>query len=267
MERGFDEKKLRRVHRRFFISPSRIKEENQGLVAELDKYTAHHIRSVLRLGEGAKISLFDGSGKEYLAEMVLSKPDRVKAKIFQVNHPQTESRLELILAQAILKEQAFDSVLSSATELGVKKIIPLLTQRVVVRIVAREMDKKLFRWEKILQESSALSGRVKVPKIDYPIELNKLVEQNFAGGKVILWEKAPGGEFFSLEENSELIKQNGIILVSGPEGGFEDQEAERAIRAGFVPLGLGRRILRAGTAPLTALALIQSRFGDLSQKP
>jgi len=266
MERGFDEKRLRRIHRRFFISPRRIKKENDELIAELDKYSAHHIRSVLRLGEGAKISLFDDSGKEYLAEMVLSKPDKVRAKIFQINHPKTESSLELILAQAILKEQAFDSVLSSATELGVKRIIPLLTQRVVVRIVARELDKKLFRWEKIIQESSALSGRVKVPKIDYPIELNKLLEQNFAGGKVILWEKAPGGEFFSLERNSELIRKNGIILLSGPEGGFEDQEAEQAIKAGFIPVGLGPRILRASTAPLTALALIQYRFGDLSQR-
>lgn len=279
MDSGFDEKKLRRIHRRFFVSARRIHQEDGQLIADLDQDSAHHIRTVLRIGAGAKIVLFDGSGKEYLAEIMESKPSRIRTKILETKSPETESGLELTLAQAIIKEQAFDKILTSATELGIKKIIPILCKRVVVKINSRDIDQKLFRWSKILEEAASLSGRVKVPRIDYPVELSKLLLEKFDGTKIIMWEKAQGGELERMRnEKREIVRADpgvcpmrnekretrNILLLVGPEGGFEDQEAEAAIAAGFVPLGLGPRILRAETAPIAAISILQYLFGDLS---
>jgi len=266
MDSDFDEKKLRRLQRRFFINPKRIHREDNELIASLDEFSAHHIRTVLRIGTGARIVLFDGSGKEYLSEIVISKPSYVKAKILETRATQTESPLEITLAQALIKENAFDKILTSATELGINKIIPVLTKRVVVNLKTKDLEQKMLRWRKILEESSALSSRVKVPEMTYPVELSKLLSEKIDATKIFLWEKARGGELKTLEkaQNQKKAIRN-ILLLTGPEGGFEDSEAEQTISAGFIPLGLGPRILRAETAAITAISIIQYLFGDLSQ--
>ena len=266
MGRKFDEKKLRRMFRRFYISPRRIRTEEGMTIADIDKDTLHHIRTVLRLGEGAQIVLFDGSGKEYLAEIILSRPARMQAKILEVRSPKTESELNIILAQGLLREQGFDNVLVGAVELGVKQIIPVLTQRVVVKINPKEIDKKMYRWERIIKEACGLSGRVVVPRIEYPVEFEKFLSQEINALKIILWEKAPGGELEGLRKDPTPLKEkNAILLFCGPEGGFEDEEAQKAIDAGFWTWGLGPRILKADDAPLVALSVLQYLFGDLAK--
>jgi len=261
-----DAQRLRRTMRRFFISPRRIRREQGKLFADLDKNLAHHIRTVLRIGVGAKIILFDGTGAEYLAEIVSSTPSHIKVKILELTWPPTESSLEITLAQALLKEQAFDRVLTSSTELGVSRIVPVLSRRAVVKIRVAEAEKKLFRWEKILEEAAAQSGRVKPAEISHAVEFEKLLIQEFEGVKILLWEKAKGGELEELRKGQDLPMAKGkIMLLLGPEGGFEDEEAKKAVTAGFIPLGLGPRVLRAETAPIVAIALIQYLFGDLKK--
>ena len=265
----FDEKGMKRPHKRFFISKRRIHNQAGQLVADLDRDLVHHIRTVLRIGPGAKITLFDGTGREYPCEIISSTPNKVVAKILEQTFPKTESKLLITLCQAILKEQAFDRVLTSATELGATKIIPVLSNRVVVKIVAKEIDKKMFRWEKIVQEAAGQSGRVVPPSITYPMAFADLLKEKFSiegeGGseasKFLLWEKAKAGETKLLLKNAQA--QNVTILI-GPEGGFEDEEANAAIASGFIPIGLGPRILRAETAPIAAISIIQHLFGDLS---
>jgi len=257
----FDEKGMRRPHKRFFISKRRIHNQAGQLVADLDRDLTHHIRTVLRIGPGAKISLFDGTGREYPCEIISSTPNKVVAKILEQTFPKTESGLQITLCQAILKEQAFDRVLTSATELGATRIIPVISNRVVVKIVAKEIDKKMFRWEKIVQEAAGQSGRVVPPSINYPMSFENLLKENFSGARILLWEKASAGEMKSLLKN---VVGDHVTLLIGPEGGFEDDEAKAAIAAGFLPVGLGPRILRAETAPIAAISIIQHLFGDLS---
>ena len=260
-----DKQRLRRTFRRFSISRRRIRDDKGQLWADLDKDLVHHIRTVLRIGTGAKIILFDNTGKEYLAEITSSTPSHVQTRILEQSEPKTESGLEIVLAQALLKEQAFDHVLTAATELGVSKIIPITSNRVVAKIDAREADKKLFRWKKILEESASQSGRVKLPEISYPVGLDQLLKENFSGPKIILWEKARGGELAAPAITATVNAGAKMLLLIGPEGGFEDEEADRAIAAGFLPLGLGPRVLRAQTAPIAALAILQYLFGDLAK--
>jgi len=264
MGSGFDDKKIRRGLRRFYIARQRIQQENEQKIAKLDRELAHYVKTVLRLGPGAKIALFDGSGKEYVSEIIELKPGRGRARVIEESFPQSESELELFLSQAILKEQAFDRVLTSAAELGVTSIVPLITSRVVVNVPAKEADKKLYRWEKILQEAAAQSGRVKFPKISYPVQLDQMLKGGFDGIKIMLWEKAKGGELEKLRQNLPPSWNNKkIMLLVGPEGGFEDDEVGKAIEAGFVPVGLGPRVLRAETAAISIVSIIQYLFGDL----
>jgi 16S rRNA (uracil1498-N3)-methyltransferase len=261
-----DAQSLKKTLRRFFISPRRIKGAQGNCLVELDRNLAHHLRTVLRIGAGAKIVLFDGTGVEYLGEIISSTPSHVRVRLLEQSWPETESSLEITLAQALLKEQAFDRVLTSATELGVDRIVPVLSRRTVVKIHSAEAEKKLFRWRKILEEASAQSGRVKPPEISHAVEFEKLLIQEFDGEKILLWEKAKGGELEELRKNQDqFIAKGKIMLLLGPEGGFEDEEAKKAMNAGFLPLGLGPRILRAETAPLVAIALVQYFFGDLKK--
>jgi len=261
---AIDEKKVRKTWPRFFIQPRRVQTRDGQLSATMDKDLVHYLRTVLRIGVNQKIILFDGSGREYLAQIVESRPAHVQAKIIETRSPRTESKLEITLGQALLKEQAFDKVLTSATELGVSKIIPVLSKRVVAKINPAEAHKKIYRWEKIIQEAAAQSARVSIPKIEYPVPIDQLLQQNADAQKIILWEKAPGGEIKSPEIMREFFSKNKIRILIGPEGGFEDDEVEKALQAGFITLGLGPRILRAETAPTAALAILQYLFGDLA---
>ena len=241
---------------RFFLRPQRLHLEAQPAWAELDPDNIHRLRHVLRLGPGAQVLLFDGSGQEYLAEVTESRPTRVEVKILSRQKPEVESPLRVTLAQALLKGNAFDRVLTDATELGVQAIVPILSIRTVAQTRPAEAEAKVRRWEKILEAAAAQSGRVMVPRIDYPTLLAELLKRDWAGLKLILWEGAPSNA--GLPE----AKTREVVLLVGPEGGFEEGEVESARSAGFQLWSLGPRLLRADTAGPAALAILQHRFGD-----
>ena len=243
---------------RFFLRPRRLHHEAPTPWAELDPDNIHRLRHVLRLGPGAQVLLFDGSGQEYLAEVTESRPTRVELKILSRQKPRVESPLRLTLAQALLKGNAFDRVLTDATELGVQAIVPMVTARTVVQPRPREEEAKVRRWEKILEAAAAQSGRVKVPRVDYPTPFAELLKRDWAGLKLLLWEGAPS------DASLPATKTREVVLLVGPEGGFAESEVEAAKEAGFQLLSLGPRVLRADTAGPAALAVLQYRFGDLS---
>jgi len=245
---------------RFFLRPQRFHLEAQTPWAELDPDNIHRLRRVLRLGPGSRVILFDGSGQEYLAEVTESRPARVELKILGSQKPQVESPLRLTLAQALLKGNAFDRVLTDATELGAEAVVPILSARTVAQVRPAEAEAKVRRWEKILEAAAAQSGRVMVPRVDYPTPLAEFLKRDWAGLKLVLWEGAPSNA--GLPE----AKTREVVLLVGPEGGFEESEVESARAAGFQLLSLGPRVLRADTAGPAALAVLQYRFGDLSPK-
>lgn len=241
---------------RFFLRPSRLHLEAEPAWAELDPDQIHRLRRVLRLGVGAQVILFDGSGREYPAEVRESRPTRVRLQIFGWQQPAVESPLRITLAQSLLKGNAFDRVLTDATELGVHAVVPILSSRTVARPRPREAEAKVRRWEKILAAAAEQSGRVRVPRLDYPTVLEDFLRHGHPDLKLLLWEKAP--------VNCEWPDCAGteVVLLVGPEGGFAESEAAAAIEAGFRPLRLGPRILRGDTAGPAALAVLQHRYGD-----
>ncbi|QQS42978.1 MAG: 16S rRNA (uracil(1498)-N(3))-methyltransferase [Acidobacteriota bacterium] len=221
----------------------------------LDREQAAHARSVLRLREGDTVGVFDGNGNEFLCEIgSIGKREAVLKIVRQIDPPALESPLELTLAAAILKNEKFDLVIQKSVELGVSRLIPLLTKRTEAQ--ARGAEKRIERWKRIAVESSKQCGRAKVMEIGTPSGLSEIAGRS-ADLKIVFAEGGGSG----LPNGA---KPESVIAVVGPEGGWEEEELAALLETGFHRVTLGGRILRAETAAIAAAALLQHRFGDLA---
>jgi len=242
---------------RFYIPNPRI--ENELLRIEGDE--VKHIRKVLRLKAGDEVLVFDGLGKEFEGTIVEEGRSSVMVKIQRMLSPKGDSPLEVTLAQSLLKGEKMDYLIQKAAELGVKEIIPFLSSRSVPLLEKSGRQKRHRRWEKIAIEASKQCGRGVVPKIeslrDYSDMLCAASTDHL---RLILCERDGNKPREVLEGSKEKKK---IFFIVGPEGGFSRDEIEKANRAGFVAVTLGRRILRAETASLCFLSILQYEWGDV----
>jgi 16S rRNA (uracil1498-N3)-methyltransferase len=220
-----------------------------------------HIRKVLRLKAGDEILVFDGSGKEFEGTIVEERRSSVMVKVQGIFSSKGDSSLEVTLAQSLLKGEKMDYLIQKATELGVKEIIPFFSSRSVPLWEKSRRPNRHHRWEKIAVEASKQCGRGVVPKIeslqDYPGMLRAASTDHL---RLILWERDGIKLKEVLERSGEKTK---IFFVIGPEGGFSLDEVDEATRAGFVAVTLGKRILRAETASLCLLSILQYEWGDM----
>jgi 16S rRNA (uracil1498-N3)-methyltransferase len=254
-------KSKRRLKHRFFVPASNIEyKENGPPVAFMEKDTAHHIRDVLRLSTGAAVVLFDNSGQEYEGEIVSSKPEKVQVRIDRSVAPKVESPLKITLAQALIKGNSFDKILTLGAELGVMRFAPIFTSRTVVRLNKAAAADRVPRWERIVAEAAAQSGRVKVPMVEMPQDLKEFLERKHEGVNIILYEKGGSGQLFQIFEDEPA---ENVTLLAGPEGGFSQAEVKLAMDAGFQIWGIGPRILRAENAGAIACAMLQYQLGDM----
>lgn len=220
--------------------------------------TFRHAVQVLRLNVGEPLILFNGEGGEYSAQMNNVGKRSASVMIDSFSPTDTESPIHLTLVQAVIKPDKMDFALQKAVELGVNTIQPLITQRSVVRIGKEQVDKKLQHWEGIVVAACEQSGRTRMPLVQAPLALERWLETPATGSRLIL---APGD--FPRINALPMDLPAPIELLIGPEGGFTDEEVEQCIQAGVTPVSLGPRILRAETASLAALALLQHRYGDI----
>ncbi len=231
-------------------------------MAELDPDTTHHLRKVLRLKEGASVVLFDNSGAEYEGEIVESKPDRARVRVTRSIRPQVESPVKITLCQSLVKGSGFDRILTLCTEAGVCRFIPLFTSRTVVKINKAEAADRVKRWRKIATEAAAQSGRVRSPRVEMPLDLKELLEKKLDGVKLVLWERGGSGQLKQvIQEADERIES--VVLLAGPEGGFEQAEVRQAVEAGYSIWGLGPRTLRAETVGAVAAGILGYALGDM----
>jgi 16S rRNA (uracil1498-N3)-methyltransferase len=246
-------------HRRFRVPPEHI----QGQQAFIDDpQEIRHIRSVLRLGEGDPVNLFDGQGNEYQASIVRITQGRVILSLEpEAPSVSMESPAKIILGVALLKAPKFDWLLQKVTELGVSEIVPFSSSRVVPRWGEGQTGSRRDRWEKIAAEAAKQCGRAAIPEI-HPLRSFEEALAFDAGraARVLLWEKEKAVRLAETVAHSSRV----FVLV-GPEGGFSDEEALRAQAAGFQPVRLGPRILRAETAGVAIVALLQFILGDLDK--
>lgn len=209
----------------------------------------HHSIRVVRVRVGEDVEVFDRAGNA--AKGVVASIEKERAMITAGEAlPSRESPLQVHLAMAIIQLEKFELVLQKATELGVRTIIPLVTDRIDVR--AERYSGKMERWNKIVFEAVKQCGRAVVPEIEPPATLVAVLARS--GTKVLFDADAERGP---MEDVSE------VTILIGPEGGWTEEEIESARAAGAVLQRLGPRRLRAETAAIAALSVIAARYGDL----
>jgi 16S rRNA (uracil1498-N3)-methyltransferase len=230
-----------------------------GARVELPEHTAHHAREVLRLRAGAAVRVFDGRGHEWDALLDEVSRRTVSARLLHPVAGRAESPLQICLAMAALKGDRMELVIQKATELGVARIWPVVTDRTDAAARPALKGSRSERWERVASGAAEQCGRAVVPEIAPTVLLADMVARTWEGPRVALLETAghPPLPLLTLGAPRELL------LLVGPAGGFEPHEARALLDAGFQSASLGPRILRAETAAVAAVAVAQSAWGDL----
>ena len=239
---------------RVFVRPDAV-DANR---VRFDAAEAHHLRRVLRLRPGAVVEGTDGAGGLYTIRLVTLDGEGGWGAIEARAEPARESPCSITLAQAILKGDRMSWLVKKATELGVSRIVPMETERVVAR-AADEGTARQARWARIAREAVKQCGRVIVPGIDPPRAFPEVLAE--VASHDVAWVCWEGGGQTLVEAAAGTASR--LLLLIGPEGGFTADEVAAAESAGARRVSLGPRILRAESAGLTAVALGQFLFGDL----
>lgn len=223
----------------------------------LDDKAARHVGKVLRLGPGAQLRLFDGQGGEYDAIIQQAGKREVIVGVGEHHAVEAESSLHITLAQGISKGERMDYTLQKAVELGVTRIVPLTTEHSVVHLKGERREKKIDHWQGVIISACEQCGRNILPELLPMHSFDSWLAVESKGLGLLLDHRAECGV-------SKLNKATDVTLLIGPEGGLSEDERSRAYSAGYTGLRLGPRVLRTETAALTALAAIQSHWGDLA---
>ena len=222
---------------------------------ELDQEQGRHLRNVLRLRKNEEVRVFDGSGREFICTVSEIKKHTCRLELIAEASPASpESPFDLTVVAAILKGEKYDTLVQKLVELGVKRLVPLLTHRGDVK--PKDAEKRLERWRKITLEASKQCGRARLMQIDHPFDFPTLLESTKNQASILFSERC-GGRFEDFVESGTM---NAII---GPEGGWDNSELEAAEAQGITIVTLGGRVLRAETAAIAIAAVLQHRFGDL----
>lgn len=232
---------------------------SSGTELALPSQASEHVARVLRLTAGDAITLFNGDGSDYPSLIGSVGKREVIVQVLAQQPLQNESPLRLTLAQGVARGEKMDLIVQKATELGVARIIPLLTERSEVKLDASRTEKRLAHWQAVAASACEQSGRARLPHIVAPQPLDAWVRGLADDGTTRL-ALLPGGNVKTCELT---FSSAGGVLVVGPEGGLGDRDITTLNESGFRGLVLGPRILRTETAGLAALAALQAIHGDL----
>jgi 16S rRNA (uracil1498-N3)-methyltransferase len=234
-------------------------------IVELPRDTASHLAKVLRARSGDEIVLFSGDGREYAGAIESVRGSRVTAAVGVGVNVDRESPFAITLVQCVPRGDRMDFIVQKATELGVTRLVPVLSQRSVVRLDESQSASKAAHWRAVAVSACEQCGRNRLPIIETPTPLIDYLSICGAGAA-----SAPAGARLVLEPDlgpaatlSNL--ETAVEIAIGPEGGFGDDELDAFRIAGFVRVRLGPRILRTETAAIAALTWLQTRFGDMRE--
>ena len=244
----------------FFVSPSQINGHTIVITGE----DVNHIKNVLRMKPGEEISIGNGADdNEYRASIKEIKDDEIICDLLFVKEDGVELPVGITLFQGLPKSDKMDTIIQKAVELGAVRIVPVATERAVVKLDAKKAASKKERWQKISEAAAKQSKRAIVPEVTLPITMSEAVNMaasmNAAAIPYELENGMDGMNAFvdrvkSLAGNKDTKPEVAVFI--GPEGGFADEEIELAGNAGITPVSLGRRILRTETAGMTVLSIL-----------
>jgi 16S rRNA (uracil1498-N3)-methyltransferase len=243
---------------RFFVSPDGFSEKT----ATIKGPDVNHIRTVLRMKPGDRVEVIDGEGFQY--EVVLAEVERdyVRGEILSKTAMQTESPVNIRMGQALIKGNAFDLLVRKAIELGVHSIGAIRTQRCVARLAKESESYRTQRWQRIAEEASKQCGRSRVPEIHSTVlSIEEFCQQSSdCDLKLVFWEEE---QKTRLQDITAPGSVTSIAFLAGPEGGWAAEEVDFLKQQGFQTVTLGPRLLKADSASLVILSLLQHRWGDL----
>ena len=241
--------------RRFFIQA----ESKVGDDVLLSGEESHHITRVLRLSAGKMLELFDGKGNVYEAE-IAEVGKRVRLRICASRFVEDDG-VPLRVCQGVLKGKKMEFLLQKCTELGVSEFIPFVSSRCQLKKTEQKrLAGKYARWQKIIDEACKQCGRVRPMQLADVLMFHDMLQQATGETGILFWEEE---QEQTLHTVSPASVGKGLQIVLGPEGGFTAEEAAAAAGAGFRILSLGPRILRAETATVTAVSILQYTLGNI----
>ena len=250
----------RHTMHRFFVSPEVVATSSVTLTGD----QAHQVRRVLRLQPGAEVALLDGSGWVYRCAVASVNTADVRLDVLDRTQGQGEPSVHIVLHQAVLKGDHFNWVLQKGVEVGVSAFVPTVCARSVVDDM-QAIDARRGRWERIIREAAEQCGRPLLPELRPAQLLSQSLEagEQSSALRLIPWEGEHVTRLGQVLAACNVAAGTCIELLVGPEGGFTEDEIERARRHGVQPVTLGSRVLRAETAGIVAATAILVHAGEL----
>ena len=238
--------------------------ETIGLSPVIEGPDAAHIVKALRMREGEALTVCDLQGTDYSCKIRIADPERVELEILEKSPTKSEPKLSVTLYQCVPKSDKLDGVVQKAVELGVSRIVPVLSSRCVSRPDGKAMAKKIGRWQKIAREAAGQSGRGILPAVGPALDYKDLPAALSEYDLSVFFYEEGGAPLREVLEAAALPDAGGrVAVIIGPEGGFSPDEAAAAEAAGARVTTLGPRILRTETAPVAALAAVMLLTGNL----
>ena len=234
---------------RFFIAPDQVRDPSISVLGE----DVRHIRTVLRKGPGDLLTLLDGHGREYTVRITTIERSKIDTEIIDRKQRTTASPV-VILGQGLPKSDKMDWIVQKATELGVSAVVPLVTERTIVKI--KDEEKRVARWQKICREAAMQSDRPDIPMVEAIRPFGEFVGTLAPGPLTLLlfpWEEGTQPIKTVLRRTQDIEK---VVVLIGPEGGFSQAEADLAEKKGFHLVSLGPNILRTETAAVAVLSMV-----------
>jgi 16S rRNA (uracil1498-N3)-methyltransferase len=226
-----------------------------GAEIRLPDRAVRHI-AALRLQRGESIILFNGQGGEFTAELTRVGGGDPFARVVSGRSVERESALAIALAQCVSSGDRMDTTLQKSTELGVAKIVPITSERSVVRLSGERAEKRVAHWRNVVVAACEQCGRNRVPEVSAIASFSDFIDSTLGNGLRLLLSPDASHTLKDLGPAAE------VTLLIGPEGGLAPHEKRRAESAGFVPVRFGPRVLRTETAPLAVIAALQALWGD-----
>ncbi|KDR95061.1 16S rRNA (uracil1498-N3)-methyltransferase [Peptoclostridium litorale DSM 5388] len=247
---------------RFFVFENDI-DEAEGKCSITNSEDVKHIAKVLRLKEGDEVEVCNGKNREFLCEIESVSKSSVDLAIKREIDVNRESPVSVTIYQGLPKAQKFELIVQKLTEVGVSRIVPVITERTVVKLSSQKEEKKSGRWEKIIHSAAKQSKRGVLPVLEGAMNLKDAME-DIKGNElnIVPYENESAvGIKQTLREKGSEAKSVGIFI--GPEGGFEEEEIHVLSENGVVPVTLGKRILRTETASIVSAAIVLYELSDL----
>jgi 16S rRNA (uracil1498-N3)-methyltransferase len=235
-----------------FFAPMQL---SLGAEIDLPERVARHC-AVLRLRRGDVVVLFNGEGGEFSAELTRVSRRDARACVISRQTPERESPLAIALAQCVSTGYRMDATLQKSTELGVSRIVPIASERSIVRLSSDRADRRVAHWRNVVIAACEQCGRNQVPEVAAIIDFDAFLGRAADDGLRLLL--APDAD----RDLKQLEPPGKVTLLVGPEGGLAPEERQRAEERGFVPVRFGPRVLRTETAPLATIAAMQALWGD-----